>query len=233
MFHRFTSFFYADSKDVCTLAPDPKLTEKEDDGWLIVDFPVVNPDACITPSSEEVKANSTVPDDTPPPLAPSSLESLSRGSDSSPARSSAGTLEESWFVTPPPCFTAEGQDDIQVESSPLENLLIEHPSMSVYADSNINTSTLEEVSEINIGTTAQTRVERWAPPAPAAVLGRTGILEKANQVLFIQRAKQRFEKRQLSRNRIQRQNLARESRHRRTKLHGNFVYQPPRRQYNY
>ncbi|XP_059836857.1 tumor protein p53-inducible nuclear protein 1 isoform X3 [Hypanus sabinus] len=151
MFHRFTSFFYADSKDVCTLAPDPKLTEKEDDGWLIVDFPVVNPDACITPSSEEVKANSTVPDDTPPPLAPSSLESLSRGSDSSPARSSAGTLEESWFVTPPPCFTAEGQDDIQVESSPLENLLIEHPSMSVYADSNINTSTLEEVSEINIG----------------------------------------------------------------------------------
>ncbi|XP_062897207.1 tumor protein p53-inducible nuclear protein 2 isoform X2 [Mobula hypostoma] len=166
MFHRFTSFFYGDSEDVCAQAPDPRLIEKEDDGWLIVDFP-------------------------------------------------------------------EGQDDIQVESSPLENLLIEHPSMSVYADSNTNISTLEDVSEINIGTTAQTRVERWAPPAPAAVLGRTGILEKANQVRRIQRAKQRVEKRQLSRNRLQRQNLARESRHRRTKHHGNFVYQPPRRQYNY
>ncbi|XP_072099412.1 tumor protein p53-inducible nuclear protein 2 isoform X1 [Mobula birostris] len=235
MFHRFTSFFYGDSEDVCAQTPDPRLIEKEDDGWLIVDFPVVNRDACITPSSEEVevKANTTVPDDTPPPPAPSSLESLSSGSDSSPARSSAGTLEESWFVTPPPCFTAEGQDDIQVESSPLENLLIEHPSMSVYADSNTNISTLEDVSEINIGTTAQTRVERWAPPAPAAVLGRTGILEKANQVRRIQRAKQRVEKRQLSRNRLQRQNLARDSRHRRTKQHGNFVYQPPRRQYNY
>lgn len=166
MFHRFTSFFYGDSEDVCAQAPDPKLIEKEDDGWLIVDFP-------------------------------------------------------------------EGQDDIQVESSPLENLLIEHPSMSVYADSNTNISTLEDISEINIGTTAQTRVERWAPPAPAAVLGRTGILEKANQVRRVQRAKQRVEKRQLSRNRIQRQNLVRESRHRRTKRHGNFVYQPPRRQYNY
>uniref|UniRef100_A0A0A9WLF6 Tumor protein p53-inducible nuclear protein 1 n=1 Tax=Lygus hesperus TaxID=30085 RepID=A0A0A9WLF6_LYGHE len=39
-------------------------------------------------------------------------------------------LEESWFVTPPPCFTSTGP--VTVETSPLENLLIEHPSMSVY-----------------------------------------------------------------------------------------------------
>ncbi|CAL8359204.1 unnamed protein product [Arctogadus glacialis] len=42
-------------------------------------------------------------------------------------------LEESWFVTPPPCFTGRGSKNIQLETSPLENLLIEHPSMSVYA----------------------------------------------------------------------------------------------------
>ncbi|XP_014276389.1 tumor protein p53-inducible nuclear protein 2 isoform X2 [Halyomorpha halys] len=39
-------------------------------------------------------------------------------------------VEETWFVTPPPCFTSTGP--ITVETSPLENLLIEHPSMSVY-----------------------------------------------------------------------------------------------------
>ncbi|KAL1130986.1 hypothetical protein AAG570_012227 [Ranatra chinensis] len=52
------------------------------------------------------------------------------------SRSSSATslpclsLEESWFITPPPCFTSTGP--VRVETSPLENLLIEHPSMSVY-----------------------------------------------------------------------------------------------------
>lgn len=39
-------------------------------------------------------------------------------------------IEESWFITPPPCFTSAGP--VNMETSPLENLLIEHPSMSVY-----------------------------------------------------------------------------------------------------
>lgn len=38
-------------------------------------------------------------------------------------------MDESWFVTPPACFTAEGAT---AEASPMEDLLIEHPSMSVY-----------------------------------------------------------------------------------------------------
>ncbi|XP_059612787.1 tumor protein p53-inducible nuclear protein 2 isoform X1 [Phlebotomus argentipes] len=41
------------------------------------------------------------------------------------------SMEESWFVTPPSCFTGT-QGPIHMETSPLENLLIEHPSMSVY-----------------------------------------------------------------------------------------------------
>ncbi|XP_050443717.1 titin [Adelges cooleyi] len=44
--------------------------------------------------------------------------------------SSACQNEEGWFVTPPPCFTSVGPADM--ETTPLENLLIEHPSMSVY-----------------------------------------------------------------------------------------------------
>lgn len=47
-------------------------------------------------------------------------------------RLDVGSLEESWFVTPPPCFTGRGSQPVLLETSPLENLLIEHPSMSVY-----------------------------------------------------------------------------------------------------
>ncbi|XP_075160904.1 tumor protein p53 inducible nuclear protein isoform X1 [Haematobia irritans] len=42
----------------------------------------------------------------------------------------AKKMDESWFVTPPPCFTSIGP--INMEATPYENLLIEHPSMSVY-----------------------------------------------------------------------------------------------------
>ncbi|XP_047216643.1 tumor protein p53-inducible nuclear protein 1 [Girardinichthys multiradiatus] len=48
-------------------------------------------------------------------------------------RLDACSLEESWFVTPPPCFTGYDSQPVLLKTSPLENLLIEHPSMSVYA----------------------------------------------------------------------------------------------------
>ncbi|KAK2845163.1 hypothetical protein Q5P01_011822 [Channa striata] len=47
-------------------------------------------------------------------------------------RVDARSLEESWFITPPPCFTGRSSQPVLLEASPLENLLIEHPSMSVY-----------------------------------------------------------------------------------------------------
>lgn len=47
-------------------------------------------------------------------------------------RLDAPRLVESWLVTPPPCFTGSGQQ-VALSCNPLENLLIEHPSMSVYA----------------------------------------------------------------------------------------------------
>ena len=40
-------------------------------------------------------------------------------------------IEESWFVTPPPCFNSLS-NPIIIETTPFENLLIEHPSMSVF-----------------------------------------------------------------------------------------------------
>jgi len=41
------------------------------------------------------------------------------------------SMEECWLVTPPPCFVGDSQPPV-VASGPLEDLLIEHPSMSVY-----------------------------------------------------------------------------------------------------
>ncbi|XP_042197773.1 tumor protein p53-inducible nuclear protein 2 isoform X1 [Callorhinchus milii] len=192
MFHRFTSLFYGGSENTCIEGPDPSLTEKEDDGWLIVDFP-------------------------------------------------------------------EGQEPGEVEISPLENLLIEHPSMSVYAGSNTNISTMEdEPSEVpsssfetarprsetenallllfaQQGRSArQPRAERLTAPSPAVAAGiQSSLVEKVSQVRRLQRAKQRMERHQLSRNRIQRQNLTRECRLHRTKHHGSFVYQPRQRHCNY
>ncbi|XP_042197774.1 tumor protein p53-inducible nuclear protein 2 isoform X2 [Callorhinchus milii] len=169
MFHRFTSLFYGGSENTCIEGPDPSLTEKEDDGWLIVDFP-------------------------------------------------------------------EGQEPGEVEISPLENLLIEHPSMSVYAGSNTNISTMEdEPSEVPSSRSArQPRAERLTAPSPAVAAGiQSSLVEKVSQVRRLQRAKQRMERHQLSRNRIQRQNLTRECRLHRTKHHGSFVYQPRQRHCNY
>ncbi|GFR83459.1 tumor protein p53 inducible nuclear protein 2 [Elysia marginata] len=44
-----------------------------------------------------------------------------------------GTSSEPWVIAPPPCFTGSQVGTLSpVAASPLENLLIEHPSMSVY-----------------------------------------------------------------------------------------------------
>ena len=49
-----------------------------------------------------------------------------------PVPRTVDALEESWYVTPPSCFNASQEDSLSLQTSPLENLLIEHPSMSVY-----------------------------------------------------------------------------------------------------
>lgn len=59
-----------------------------------------------------------------------SVRALTRTSSSSSLHSNDIDVEESWFLTPPPCFTSTGPSNMRI--SPFENLLIEHPSMSVY-----------------------------------------------------------------------------------------------------
>ncbi|ELR53022.1 hypothetical protein E5288_WYG013107 [Bos mutus] len=110
MLQRLTSLFFSPPPPA---AEDPDCPqafvseEDEVDGWLIIDLP----DSFTAPPSPGAAA---APAGRPPP-APS-------------------LMDESWFVTPPACFTAEGPGlgPARLQSSPLEDLLIEHPSMSVY-----------------------------------------------------------------------------------------------------
>lgn len=69
--------------------------------------------------------------------------------------------------------------------------------------------------------------------AAAPMPGRAVLLEKAGQVRRLQRARQRAERHTLSAKVLQRQNRARESRSRRSKHQGSFIYQPCQRQFNY
>lgn len=68
-------------------------------------------------------------------------------------------VEESWFLTPPPCFTSAGP--VHMETSPLENLLIEHPSMSVYQHSSGSALT------VAIMTPGRRRGSMPSSPAPS------------------------------------------------------------------
>ncbi|NXV23750.1 T53I2 protein, partial [Cepphus grylle] len=167
----------------------------------------------------------------------------------SPAPAGPCLMDESWFVTPPPCFTAEGPGPDGVGSSPMEDLLIEHPSMSVYV-----TSTLEGVGDpgpllAGVGEgrvlaatdgpflrreVPEPRLERHVPHHSRSLSVKAAILEKVGQVRRVQRAKQLAEKHQLSQKALQRQNRARQRPLRRAKQYaGTFVHQPCQRHCNY
>ncbi|XP_017014280.2 myb-like protein Z isoform X1 [Drosophila takahashii] len=62
-------------------------------------------------------------------------------------------MEESWYVTPPPCFTSIGP--INMETSPFENLLIEHPSMSVYRSIRSTQEGTESFVNLDLGVSAE------------------------------------------------------------------------------
>uniref|UniRef100_A0A8C3SRQ2 Tumor protein p53 inducible nuclear protein 2 n=1 Tax=Chelydra serpentina TaxID=8475 RepID=A0A8C3SRQ2_CHESE len=146
-------------------------------------------------------------------------------------------MDESWFVTPPPCFTAEGPGPVRLESSPMEDLLIEHPSMSVYVTSNtlLGTEPFPPSPLLGRKITPERgpKPTRRTPHHPTSLTAKAAILEKVSQVRRIQRAKQLVEKHKLSQKVMQRQNRARERHPRRAKHQGSFVYQPCQRQYNY
>ncbi|XP_056404578.1 tumor protein p53-inducible nuclear protein 2 isoform X2 [Hyla sarda] len=127
----------------------------------------------------------------------------------------------------------EGPGHNAVGSSPLEDLLIEHPSMSVYitSDSIVVERDAEETARDR--SPSRTRVERRTPHHATSVTAKAAILGKVGQVSRIQRAKAMVDKRKLGRKNLQRQNLAREFQGRNMVRHRNYLCQPKQRQCNH
>ncbi|XP_053849351.1 tumor protein p53-inducible nuclear protein 2 isoform X2 [Vidua macroura] len=228
MFQRLTSLFFSDSNTPEGLEePKPFVEEEEEeDGWLIIDLAGsrARPGAARRPAAGGTGRSARprlTPPGPPPPRA------------ASPVPAGPCLMDESWFVTPPPCFTAEEPGPDSVGSSPMEDLLIEHPSMSVYV-----TSTLEVDGEGPEDDAAEDVAEP-RPEPPVAQRGRAlavkaAALDKAGQAQRAQRAKQLAERQRLAQKALQRQNRARQRPPRRAKqLPGAFVHQPSQRHCNY
>ncbi|XP_054902227.1 tumor protein p53-inducible nuclear protein 2 isoform X2 [Poeciliopsis prolifica] len=134
------------------------------------------------------------------------------------------------------------------ETSPMEDLLIEHPSMSVYVSPNnlsmlssSNLSVVGEESIVSLASSGSRVTEPAAPPATRSTMptrvnrgaaAQAGALAKVTQVARVQRYKARMERRHLSRSHIQRQNRVREQvpRHA-SQARSTFLHQPSKRNF--
>lgn len=230
-------------------SPEPEFSEKEEEEeWILVDFI----DSCASFSMVEEEEEDVIPEassiEHPPVFSclPTSLECLADASESCFIQFDSCPMEESWFITPPPCFTAGGLTTIKVETSPLENLLIEHPSMSVYAVHNThhslnktNCGGEEEEEEEEPHDAGNSRMESQSERGQhircyiAALSAHSALLEQTKSFRPAQWRKEHNERQYLNRNCLRRQNLARDCYSRQLKNNGLFVHQPCQRQYNY
>ncbi|OCT77046.1 tumor protein p53-inducible nuclear protein 1 [Xenopus laevis] len=237
MFQRLNNMFARECSNVSS--QETKLSEKEDDEWIVVDFIAqVDPGSRFSEEAAtfEVISHS---DETPvTPQGPSAFERLGTTSDSCFIHFNLCPMEESWFVTPPPCFTAGGLTSVGVKTSPLENLLIEHPSMSVYAVHNLchkpETSCESVFPRLDrIESDTEDKKKGKHPHCSiAALAARMKGLENTKTYLSNKLTKRHLDK-HLNRKGFRLQNLIRGCRSQQIKHSRHLVHQPSRRQYNY
>ncbi|XP_052559278.1 tumor protein p53-inducible nuclear protein 1 isoform X2 [Tympanuchus pallidicinctus] len=236
MFQRLNNMFMGEIDGLSS--QEPEFSEKEDDEWILVDFI----DTCTNCTTEQDDIAETSPAGSSPVFTclPSPLEHLPEAGESCFIQFESCPMEESWFITPPPCFTAGGLTAIKVETSPMENLLIEHPSMSVYAVHNA----CHSLSDTGCGDE-----EFCRPGSPrlearnetgqrvrcfvAALPARSSFLEKNKSFRPTHWIKEHSKRHFLNRNGFRRQNLTRDCHSRHIKHNGLFVHQPCQRQFNY
>lgn len=237
MFQKLNSMFMGESSDI--LSHEPELCEKEDDDeWILVDFVV---DTCTqTPEEASTLEEIVVVDHPVLSFKSGALKQCGNTSDSYLVHFEACPMEESWFITPPPCFTAVDLTTKEVETSPMENLLIEHPSMSVYAVHSLSNkqadacdSEFDTASSLRLDTEL-TNVGRQIRCYVAAIAARTHCLDQAKALHYTKLSKQQVEKKPLlNRKSLRRQNLIRGCQSRQLKHSGILVHQPCHRRYNY
>uniref|UniRef100_UPI00398EDA92 tumor protein p53-inducible nuclear protein 2 n=1 Tax=Pristiophorus japonicus TaxID=55135 RepID=UPI00398EDA92 len=113
----------------------------------------------------------------------------------------------------------------KLEIDPLENLLIEHPSMSVYTLKNKDSDDEEEAElEEKLEGHRAVPVAQYIPRRVSTLIGNGGVV-CTNHVRFMQRAKLHVERRKLSRNHLLRQNKARK-RHSTKEKNSRYFKQP-------
>ncbi|XP_075033664.1 tumor protein p53-inducible nuclear protein 2 [Mixophyes fleayi] len=225
MFQRLTRLFFSERSGTDPKEPRAFVTEEEDDGWLIIDIP----ERYVLKSSRKDVVEDQADSVASGPLPHSLGERIGWSIPPHPPHS----MDESWFVTPPPCFTAEGPGHSAVGSSPLEDLLIEHPSMSVYITSGSMVVERDTSDITRDRSPSESRVDRRMPHHATSVSAKAAILEKVGQVSRIQRARALVERRKQGRKNLQRQNLAREIQGRNTVRHRSHLCQPRQRQSNH
>ncbi|CAH2285595.1 tumor p53-inducible nuclear 1 isoform X1 [Pelobates cultripes] len=236
MFQMFTYVFGAASN---VSSQEPEFSEKNDDEWILVDIIV---DSCTTQSDATTVEEPAPFDETPSLFTVGAFEPFENTSDSVFVHFNPSSMEESWFVTPPPCFTARELTTTEVETSPMENLLIEHPSMSVYAVRNlchkeVAACDLEypvfDVSELlKLTKENEKKGRQHAHCYVAALAARMNYLEKTKKFNCSKLSRQQSEKYFLNRKSLRHQNLIQGSHCRQIK-HSGLVHQPCKRRYNY
>ncbi|XP_014664917.1 PREDICTED: tumor protein p53-inducible nuclear protein 2-like [Priapulus caudatus] len=107
-------------------ASDCHITTQEAEGWVLVD---ANQPNAKDGAEERIGGGGGGGGGS---AQPDREQSSSTPSSDSGSSSFPGHVEEGWYVTPPPCFTGSRAGPVELETTTLENMLIEHPSMSVY-----------------------------------------------------------------------------------------------------
>ncbi|XP_074538340.1 tumor protein p53-inducible nuclear protein 2 isoform X4 [Halichoeres trimaculatus] len=239
MFQRLSNLLFGEVEEVAAelKGPNPCVTEADEEGWMLVNLPEESD--CMMQAEDEKGA----------PLIAQSCPDI----DQSNHQDTHTRTENPAPIPNVPhkrrrTHKGRAREGATAEASPMEDLLIEHPSMSVYVSSNnlsmVSNSNLSVVGEESI-ISLTSSVSRVAEPAavPATrgsmptrvtrgAAAQAGALAKVTQVARVQRSKARIERRHLGRNRIHRQNLTREQvpRHA-AHVRNSFLHQPSKRNF--
>ena len=133
---------------------DEMIQKCVDDDWILIDVekdgqkenkiqPNEKASSLIVPNTASAQCQQV--DQTEPSFSSTEPSLGPTESSFSPTPVQTGhIMEESWFITPPPCFINHS-NQINIETTPFENLLIEHPSMSVFGPSLPRTTSLSSL----------------------------------------------------------------------------------------
>ncbi|XP_035500752.1 tumor protein p53-inducible nuclear protein 2 isoform X5 [Scophthalmus maximus] len=235
MFQRLSNLLFGEVEEVAAelKGPNPCVTEADEEGWMLVNLPEKSD--CTMQAEDESGA---------PPIAQSSPDSTL------PLHKDTHARTECLPPIPHPSHKRRRthKEGATAEASPMEDLLIEHPSMSVYVSpnnlsmvSNSNLSVVGEESIVSPASSMSRVTESAAAHATRSTIptrvtrgaaAQAGALAKVTQVARVQRCKARIERRHLGRNRIQRQNRTREQvpRHA-AHARNTFLHQPSNRNF--